>query len=150
MSDCYSCWQESDLDGIAEAEKVWVGEYWRVAHCIRCALPGWLVVLPRRHTTTVAEHTMAEAAELGPLLIAVSEALQSVTGCPKTYVAQFAEAEGFSHTHFHVIPRPSDLPAEHVGPRVFSYLDRPEHEHIGAAERDDLARRLRPAIAAAL
>ncbi|MGH3423454.1 MAG: HIT family protein [Nocardioidaceae bacterium] len=150
MTDCYSCAQETRLDDAADRERVWVGEHWRIAHCIECALAGWLVVLPRRHTTNIAGHTAAEAAELGTLLVAASSALESVTGCEKTYVVQFAEAEGFAHTHFHVIPRPADLPQEHRGPGVFWYLNRPTSEQVSAADRDDLARRLRFVIAETL
>jgi diadenosine tetraphosphate (Ap4A) HIT family hydrolase len=150
MTDCYSCAQEADLDNAAESERVWVGEHWRVASAIGCALPGWLVVLPRRHTRTIAELDAAEAAELGVVLVATSKALQAVTGCPKTYVAQFAEAAGFAHTHFHVIPRPADLAKERMGPGVFWYLDRPTGEHVSLADRDSLARRLRQQLAAAL
>jgi diadenosine tetraphosphate (Ap4A) HIT family hydrolase len=150
VTDCYSCEQEAHLATAPESERVWVGTYWRVAHAVRCALPGWLVVLPRRHTTAIAEHTAVEAAELGAILVASSRALHRVTGCAKTYVAQFAEAAGSSHTHFHVIPRAVDLPDERIGPGVFWYLDRPSAEEISAADRDSLARRLRSAIADAL
>jgi diadenosine tetraphosphate (Ap4A) HIT family hydrolase len=144
---CYSCAQEAILDTVPDAERVWVGEHWRVAHCIRCALPYWMVVLPRRHTISVAEHTAAEAAELGEVLVALSAALERVTGCPKTYVVQFAEASGFSHVHFHVVPRPAELPPERRGPGIFYYLGRPESEHLPDAERDRLARLLRPVLA---
>lgn len=144
---CYSCAQEQQLADTPDAERIWVGEHWRVAHCIRCALPGWLVLLPRRHTTAVSQHTAQEAAELGVLLVAASAAIEELTGCPKTYVCQFAEAEGFAHTHFHVIPRAADLPSDRVGPGVFAYLAGPESEQLSDAERDQLARRLRPIFA---
>jgi diadenosine tetraphosphate (Ap4A) HIT family hydrolase len=85
-------------------DRVYVGPRWRVAHAFGTSLPGWLVVLPRRHVTALVELTPSEAADLGPLLREVSSALCRVTGCEKTYVALFAEAEGFSHVHFHVIP----------------------------------------------
>jgi diadenosine tetraphosphate (Ap4A) HIT family hydrolase len=71
-----------------------------------------------------------------------------VTGCQKTYVVQFAEAEGFSHVHFHVLPRPADLPAEHRGPRVFGLLGAAEGERVSADRMDEVAEalteRLRP------
>jgi diadenosine tetraphosphate (Ap4A) HIT family hydrolase len=70
------------------------------------AQSGWLVVLPRRHVLALDEMSHAEAAALGPLLRAVTAALREVTGCAKTYVALFAEAEGFGHVHFHVVPAP--------------------------------------------
>lgn len=38
------------------------------------------------------------------------------------YVALFAEAEGFEHIHFHVIPRKEDLDRAFRGPSVFTLL----------------------------
>ena len=145
LDGCYSCDGERDLESLPDRERVWVGEHWRVAHAFGTSLPGWLVVVPRRHTLRVAEHSPAEAAELGGLLVAASRALEEVTGCLKTYVAQFAEAEGFAHVHFHVVPRPDDLPADRRGPRVFAYLADDAAE-VSEEERDELARRLRAAI----
>lgn len=144
--DCYTCRQEESLDGGPEAEKVHVGEYWRVAMVQRSALPGWVVVVPRRHTTRMGDLTASEARELGPLLIAVSQAIEAVTGTSKTYLMQFAEAEGFAHVHLHVTPRSPD--EEHRGARVFAYLD--QEEAIGEAEKEMLAVRLRTALAEAL
>jgi diadenosine tetraphosphate (Ap4A) HIT family hydrolase len=54
---------------------------------------------------TIAELTDAEAAGLGTWQVRLSRALHAVTRCAKTYVVQFAEAQRFSHVHFHVIPR---------------------------------------------
>ena len=86
----------------------------------RC--PGWLVLVPRRHTVALDDLTADEAADLGPLLRAVSSALRDVVRCRKTYVALFAEAEGFQHIHFHIIPRQPGLEADLRGPRVFGLL----------------------------
>jgi len=93
-----------------------------VAHSFNTSLEGWLVVLPRRHVVRVADLDDAEARELGPLLCAVSAALAAVVGCEKTYVIQLAEAPGFNHVHFHVVPRRADLPEELTGVRVFGML----------------------------
>jgi diadenosine tetraphosphate (Ap4A) HIT family hydrolase len=147
---CYACDTERDLDTSPDRERVWVGEHWRIAHAVGSSLPGWLVLLPRRHTLRVAEHSPVEAAELGVLLVAASKALEQVTGCLKTYVAQFAEAEGFSHVHFHVVPRAADLPSDRLGPRVFGYLGGDESAWVGEDHRDELARALRAAITAEL
>lgn len=75
------------------------------------ALPGWMVVIPARHILSLADLTTTEAAGLGPLLTAASQALASVTGCPKTYLASFAENEGFRRLHIHLIPRAADVNA---------------------------------------
>jgi diadenosine tetraphosphate (Ap4A) HIT family hydrolase len=147
---CYPCAGEGALDDLPDRERVWVGQHWRVAHAFATALPGWLVVVPRRHTTRIAEHTAEEAAELGSLLVAASHALESVTGCAKTYVAQFAEADGYSHVHFHVVPRPPELTPDRRGPAVFGYLAGPEDDWVGERERDELSRQLRAALGGAL
>lgn len=118
---CYSCTQNA-RDDLPPRERVYLSQHWRVAHAFDVAIPGWLVLLPRRHVTALDELTADEAAGLGPLLRALTAALHEVTGCQKTYVALFAEAEGFAHVHFHVIPREPGLPAEFRGPRVFGLL----------------------------
>lgn len=114
-------------------------EHWRVAHAFDSALPGWLVVLPRRHAVAIAELRPEEAAQLGLMLIDVSRALAVVTGCLKTYVLQLAEAEGFAHVHFHVVPRAAGLPDDVRGPRVFSLIGRPVGERVAEDEQDRLA-----------
>jgi diadenosine tetraphosphate (Ap4A) HIT family hydrolase len=96
--DCLSCAFERRPDA-PPRERIYLGAHWRVAHAFGTAQPGWLVVLPRRHVLALDELSHAEAAALGPALRAVSAALREVTGCAKTYVALFAEAEGFGHVH---------------------------------------------------
>jgi diadenosine tetraphosphate (Ap4A) HIT family hydrolase len=66
-----------------------------------------------------------------------------VTGCTKTYVVQFAEAEGFAHVHFHIVPRMADLRPEHRGPGIFELLLRPEQERVTAEQADQMAHSLR-------
>jgi diadenosine tetraphosphate (Ap4A) HIT family hydrolase len=114
-----------------------------VAHDFKTTVPGWLVLLPRRHVTAVHDLTDAEASALGVWQVELSRALRKVTGCLKTYVVQFAEAEGFAHVHFHIVPRMPDLPPEHRGPAVFGLLRRPMHERVTADHADRMARSLR-------
>lgn len=70
-----------------------------------------------------------------------------MTGCDKTYVAQFAEAAGFSHVHFHIVPRMPELPDEVRGPRVFRLLRRGEHEIVSDERMDEIAVALRAHLA---
>jgi diadenosine tetraphosphate (Ap4A) HIT family hydrolase len=116
---------------------------WALAHAFSVGLEGWLVLLPRRHVASIDALTEAEAAALGPLLRAASGALRAVTGCAKTYVAQFAEAAAFSHVHFHVIPRAADLEERFRGPRVFALMGAAEHPEVPADRRDAIALALR-------
>jgi hypothetical protein len=50
-----------------------------------------------------------------------------VTDREKTHTALFAEAEGFGHVRFHVVPRQSGLDREPRGPHV-SLAAYPSHE----------------------
>jgi diadenosine tetraphosphate (Ap4A) HIT family hydrolase len=124
---------------------IWVSDGWRVAHSFNSALLGWLVVVPRRHVESIHELSDDESVELGQLLQQTSKALVEVLGCQKTYVMMFAEAAGFNHVHFHVVPRAHDLDADHRGSSIFEYLKRPESEWIPLAAQDELALMLRSA-----
>jgi diadenosine tetraphosphate (Ap4A) HIT family hydrolase len=143
--DCLSCRNNARRD-LPPRERVHEGPRWRVAHAFGTSLPGWLVVLPRRHVTALDELTAEEAADLGPLLRAVTAALRDVTGCSKTYVALFAEAEGHQHVHFHVIPRQPDLDPDLRGPRVFGLLGADPASEVPEPVRDQIAAELARAV----
>jgi diadenosine tetraphosphate (Ap4A) HIT family hydrolase len=104
--------------------------YWDVAHSYDTALPGWLVLVVRRHITAIDEMTEAEAFELGHLIRRTSIALKEVTGCIKTYVIQFAERADHPHVHFHIIPRMESQPEGRNGTLIFGYLGVPEEERV--------------------
>lgn len=147
--DCYACGMTALADDAPARERVVVEAGWRAALAFNSTLPGWLVLVPLRHVSAMHELTTTESEELGLLLRRASIALQAVTGCEKTYVMLFAEAEGFSHLHVHVVPRMADLPEDARGPRVFAYLSDDESAWLPEAERDDLALRLRAEFARA-
>jgi diadenosine tetraphosphate (Ap4A) HIT family hydrolase len=136
---CYSCASNARLDDLPVRERVFRDDQWRVAHSFNSALPGWLVVVPTRHVESPHELTSEEGLSLGPLLRDLSLALVDVVGCLKTYIVMFAEAEGFQHVHFHVIPRMPDAPADKRGPNVFGYLKEPEKMWVPTDEMDRIA-----------
>ena len=143
--DCMPCRNTAAAE-LPIRERILQTDHWRVAHAIGTALPGWLVVVPTVHVTALTELDRPAAAELGTVLHDVSSALHAVVGCVKTYVVLFAEADGFSHVHFHVIPRMADQPHELRGPRIFGLLGGPpdswvsddEMNRIGAAVHEVL------------
>ncbi|RKN16536.1 HIT family protein [Micromonospora musae] len=137
--DCFTCRNNARINALPPREVIAADDHWRVAHAFDTALPGWLVLVPRRHVTSIADLTDAEAATLGTWQVRLSRALRAVTGCAKTYIVQFAEKEGFAHVHFHVVPRMPDLPADRCGPRVFSYLGAPEQDRVTEQQQDELA-----------
>ncbi|WP_131741143.1 HIT family protein [Actinomadura roseirufa] len=146
VPDCLSCEHEARWESLPPRDRIARDAHWRLSHAFGTDLPGWLVLVPRRHVTSVAELTDAEAAALGDWQVRSSRALQAVVGCVKTYVAQFAEAEGFAHVHFHIVPRMGDLAEEFRGPRVFGLLGR---DGVAPAHRDELAVELRRWLEAA-
>lgn len=115
-----------------------------VVHSYNTSLPGWIVVVSRRHLAAIDEMDGAEAGELGTLIRDVSLALKKLVKCEKTYVMQFAEAEG--HGHFHVVPRASDMPLENRSGRWFNYLGVDPSDQLSDATMNDVASRLRPLL----
>jgi hypothetical protein len=124
---CVNCEQHSRLALLPARDRIHLGRYWRLAHAWS-ALPGWLVLISRRHVLDLAELTEEESTELGQLLRQASGALGVVVGCIKTYVMFFAEQPGFEHLHIHLVPRMPNFDKHHLGSGVFDFLKRPESE----------------------
>jgi diadenosine tetraphosphate (Ap4A) HIT family hydrolase len=83
---------------------------------------------------------------VGPLLIALSAALEDALEARKAYVAFLAEAKGLEHLHIHVMLRKDDMPPEQRGKRVFDWLDMPKGEAMTDGEADRIALDLRPLV----
>ena len=113
--------------------------YWDVVHSYNTALPGWLVLVARRHIEAVDELTDEEAIELGILLQRVSLALKQITGCLKTYVIQFAEMAEHPHVHFHVVPRMANQPENRRAAEVFKYLGVSDKERVHEKVMNEIA-----------
>ncbi|NYI80020.1 HIT family protein [Nocardioides panzhihuensis] len=143
--DCYNC-RNSALESLPPRESIVRTQHWRVGHAFNVSLPGWLVIAPIQHVVALDELPADAHVELGTLLGSLSAALRSVTGCVKTYVMQFSEAEGFEHLHVHLVPRMADQPPDLKGPNVFGYLTDDEGDGVTAAERDRVAIALQGAL----
>jgi diadenosine tetraphosphate (Ap4A) HIT family hydrolase len=141
-SSCQACPRLAARDP-APRDRIVATAHWNVAHAFNANLEGWLVVIPRRHVEALDELDAKESAELGTLLVEVSRALRATTGCVKTYVLLLAEAEGFQHVHFHVVPRSAELPQELSGPRIFGLLNNPVLDVVSPERMDKLALDLR-------
>jgi diadenosine tetraphosphate (Ap4A) HIT family hydrolase len=145
MTECYSCRENERIPSdSAPRERVFDDGRWRVAHAFGVAVSGWMVIVARRHVTSMGQLSAEEAATLGPLIVALSRALEQRLGVPKTYVAFFAEAEGFQHLHIHIIPRANELPEERRGPGIFTH--HPHDTPVSPQEMDRVADSLRPLL----
>jgi diadenosine tetraphosphate (Ap4A) HIT family hydrolase len=117
--------------------------HWDVVHAFGTAIEGWLVLVLRRHASAISELNENEAAELGPLLVRVSTALEQLTGCERTYFALFAEDPAHRHVHVHVVPRFREQPDELRGVRVFSRLGLADEDSVPPERMDELSLALR-------
>ena len=150
MAECHTCELTARRDkGEAPLwDNIFRTQYWDLVHSYNTSLPGWLVLVARRHLAAVDEMSAAEAAELGVLLQQVSASLKQVTGCQKTYVMQFAEHPQHPHVHFHVVPRLNEQPETHRGPRVMKYLQVTEDEYVTEDVINALSEQIRQALLA--
>lgn len=144
MPRCYTCelTRQRDAGTAPLWDCIWRTAHWDVVHAYNTSLPGWLVLVARRHIEAVAELTEAEAIELGLLQQRVSLLLGEVTGCVKTYIIQFAEAKEHPHVHFHVVPRMADQPEAYRSTNIFSYLGVPEAERVPEADMNAIAQQI--------
>ncbi len=146
MENCYACDRNMAAADLRPWEQVHVSEHWRLTVAFNASLPGWLVLLPRRHVEGLQELDQREAEEMGGLLRAASAALVEVTGCLRTRSCCLPRPRGSATFHLHVVPRHADLPAERRGPAVFAYLGAPPEQRVPESDRDLLAARLREAL----
>lgn len=135
MADCYTCELAARRDdGTAPLwDNIYRSQHWDVVHHYRTALPGWLILVARRHIQAIDQLTVAEAVELGVMLRQVSLVLKEVTGCLKTYLLQFTDHPRHPHLHFHVVPRLDSLPEARRGANVLGYLREEEDKIIDEA-----------------
>jgi diadenosine tetraphosphate (Ap4A) HIT family hydrolase len=145
METCKTCELINRRDaGIAPLwDSIHRTAHWDVVHSYNTALPGWLVLVARRHITAVEALTEAEAIELGQLIRRTSVALKEVTGCVKTYVCQFAEQAEHPHVHFHIIPRMADQPENRHSTQIFGYLGVPEEERVSEEVMNEIGEKVR-------
>ncbi len=130
--ECAFC--AADVDDAPPRERAVRTDRWRlVVH--RSALPGWFLLMPRRHIESLHEMTAEEAADLGPLIQRASALHVEHFGALKTYVMQFAE--GVSHVHFSLAPRRSDIPADRIGPASMGFNSK--DEPLSTERRDEIA-----------
>lgn len=88
--------------------------HWLVEHCVGPLGPGTLVVKPRRHVTSVAALSEAEASELGPLLRTASVVAGQLVEAEQVYNCLWSHAGGQpAHIHFVVQPVTADQMERH-------------------------------------
>lgn len=150
VTDCLTCelTERRDKGKAPLWDNIFRTRYWDVVHHSDTSLPGWLVLVARRHIAAIDEMSEAEAAELGVLLRDVSLALRQVTGCRKTYVLQFAEHPNHPHVHVPVVPRLDDQPEERRGPKIMEYAKPTAEDRVDEATMNAVAAQVRQVLSA--
>ena len=144
--DCLTCLSLSGEQRISPGPHIYEGVHWVVDHAYPTIHLGWLVILPKRHVEALHELTKEEFLELAEIEYKLVQVMHSDPTIQKEYLMCFAEGEGFSRVHFHVVPKPIDLPAHLKGPRVFGLL-KVDKEHAIPAQKltafcEDFTRKL--------
>ena len=119
---CLTCLSNSGEKRISPGPTIYAGAYWYLEHSYPTSLKGWLVVVLKRHVEALHELTAQEFAELGIIQARATKLLFETLDCEKEYVMCLAESEGFHHIHFHIVPKPRNLPDELKATRIFALL----------------------------
>jgi diadenosine tetraphosphate (Ap4A) HIT family hydrolase len=135
--NCWTCRSNSGEQRISPGPPIYEGRFWIVEHAYPTQLLGWLVIVLRRHAEALHELTRDEFLELASIQYDVLTELYAALHCPKEYLACYAELEHFQHIHFHVVPKPADLPGNLAGSASFGLLKVAENE---AVPRDTVKR----------
>jgi diadenosine tetraphosphate (Ap4A) HIT family hydrolase len=109
---------------------VWEDALWHVrAIEPPYGVPGWMILLPKRHTPGFAYMSDAEARSLGPVLRHLTRTLERTTGALRIYTAALGEA--VPHLHVHLVPR---LPELTGGWSVFDLQARAQRGEVVVTE----------------
>ena len=80
-------------------------------------VPGWALMISRRHVPGPAHFDAREAASFGPTWSHFQRVLLEVTGALRIYTAAMGESS--PHFHGHLVPRYAQMPKEAKGWGVF-------------------------------
>jgi len=82
-----------------------------------CGVPGWMMLITRRHVPGPAHFDDREARSFGPTLCHLQRVLLQVTGALRIYTAAMGESS--PHFHAHMVPRYALMPKQAKAWAVF-------------------------------
>jgi len=143
VDDCGVC------RSLLETKPVWEDASWHVRHLdAPYGVPGWMMLIAKRHVAGPAHFDAGEARSLGPVLCHLERTLEQVTGALRIYTA--ALGESWPHFHCHMVPRYASMPKDAKGWAVFDLqraaqageiaVDPREVERVSAAYAEALGR----------
>ncbi len=90
---------------------------WHVRPADPAGVPGWMLLITKRHVAGPAHFNDREAESFGPALRHFERVLERVTGALRIYTA--AMGESHPHFHAHMVPRYAAMPRDAKGWSVF-------------------------------
>ncbi|MDC7222455.1 MAG: HIT family protein [Spirochaetales bacterium] len=126
---CKSCESNKGIKRISPGETIYEGTHWLVEHAYPTSLQGWTVIVLKRHCEEMHNLTSEEFHELGIVQNKLVKSLKKIFHSEREYIFCFAEAEGFKHIHFHVVPKHKEFNDDFKGAKVFHYL-KPTPEEV--------------------
>lgn len=142
--DCGVC------QALASATPLFENELWHVRHVDPPhGIPGWMMLVSRRHVGGPAHFDDREAASFGPTLRHLERCLEEITGALRIYTAALGESS--PHFHCHMVPRYPETPKGAKAWALFDLLRAAGAGEISVdlAEVARLGERYRQALAAA-
>jgi diadenosine tetraphosphate (Ap4A) HIT family hydrolase len=142
-NECFTCQSISGEKRISPGPTIHEGDFWLVEHAYPCRLKGWLVLVLKRHVEALHELSQGEFRELADLQHKLARLLRDELDCEKEHSICLAEAEHFHHIHFHLVPKPKNLPDELRATRIFAMLHPEETDAIPPDEIRKLCHHLK-------
>jgi diadenosine tetraphosphate (Ap4A) HIT family hydrolase len=143
MQTCGIC---ASLEGPGCVEPLYEDELWHVRHADPAGVPGWMMLITKRHVGGPAHFDDREAAAFGPALRHFEQVLERVTGALRIYTAALGESH--PHFHAHMVPRYAAMPRDAKAWGVFDLqravgageiaIEREAVERVSAAYRNAL------------
>jgi diadenosine tetraphosphate (Ap4A) HIT family hydrolase len=112
-----TCGVCQSLYGDEPAESLYEDDLWSVRPAHPTGVPGWMLLITKRHVGGPAHFDDREAAAFGPALRRFERVLERVTGALRVYTA--AMGESHPHFHAHMVPRYATMPRDAKAWAVF-------------------------------
>ena len=112
-----TCGVCQSLYGDTPATPIYEDDLWHVRHAEPAGVPGWMLLISKRHVGGPAHFDDEEARRFGPALRHFERVLEDVTGSLRIYTA--AMGESHPHFHAHMVPRYATMPKDAKAWSVF-------------------------------
>jgi diadenosine tetraphosphate (Ap4A) HIT family hydrolase len=145
VADCAVC---ATLAGPRRQEPLFEDDLWHVRPADDPpGVPGWMMLISRRHIPGPAHFDDREAESFGPALRHFERVLEQVTGALRIYTAAMGESS--PHFHAHMVPRYASMPKDAKAWAVFDLQRAAKAGEIAvdASEVRRVAERYRRALA---